>query len=489
MNTSVASGALRVVIIDDTADLRDLLRVAMDRGGMCVVGEAGDGLAGIEAVRTGEPDVVLLDLSMPVMDGLEALPHIRTLAPDARIIVLSGFGASELAQRALDAGADGYLQKGVSLGRILDYVRDVVAGRRGGSPSPPGSTADGSREVHPTAVDALDHVHVEPDGASDIGVACEALERAPFGIIELSAESPYRLIRLNAAARDLLEYGPMLPGMPLQQISPEMATAIAENRFSGDIDFEVKTGDDPLHVCLRPSGASLMLYVQPIADEVDRLRTAIATTAHEIRGPVGVLSGVAETLALVGDGHLEPDLKARLLATAQRQSRVLESITADLLTAAQLQRGTVRVELRALDPVTLVETLIQERCPGTVVVEAVDVRRVLADALRLEQMVGNLLSNAQKYGRPPIVVRTRPCTENPDMVCIDVHDRGPGVSAEFQARLFGEFSRASGTASSGTGLGLHVVRGLAQAQGGTVSYADGSDGGAVFTLTLQAVAV
>jgi CheY-like chemotaxis protein len=62
----------RVVVIDDFTDVRYLLRVALGRGGMNVVGGAGDGRAGIEVVREHRPDVVLLDLAMPVMDGVEA---------------------------------------------------------------------------------------------------------------------------------------------------------------------------------------------------------------------------------------------------------------------------------------------------------------------------------------------------------------------------------------------------------------------------------
>jgi DNA-binding NarL/FixJ family response regulator len=113
------------VLIDDSADLRGLLRFALSIAGMDVVGEAGDGSAGIEVVRDESPDVVLVDLAMPVMDGAEALPHIRGLVPDARIIVLSGFGP-ELLEQMLNSGADGHLIKGTPLKEIVAYVEEQL---------------------------------------------------------------------------------------------------------------------------------------------------------------------------------------------------------------------------------------------------------------------------------------------------------------------------------------------------------------------------
>jgi len=128
---------IRVAIVDDTEDLRFLLRHALERGGMEVVAEAGDGRQGIDAVRETRPDVVLLDLAMPVMDGRAALPRIRQEAPEARIIVLSGFGADLLSDELLALGADGYIEKGHSASRIVQYVENAVAAPA--HPRPPGA--------------------------------------------------------------------------------------------------------------------------------------------------------------------------------------------------------------------------------------------------------------------------------------------------------------------------------------------------------------
>jgi two-component system, chemotaxis family, chemotaxis protein CheY len=117
---------VRAVIIDDTRDIRDLLSTVLARSGVDVVGQAGDGQAGVDLVRAERPDVVLLDLAMPVMDGVEALPIIRALVPEARIIVLSAFTGA-VREQVLEGGADGYLVKGTPLRNIVAYVEASLA--------------------------------------------------------------------------------------------------------------------------------------------------------------------------------------------------------------------------------------------------------------------------------------------------------------------------------------------------------------------------
>ena len=477
----------RVVIVDDTYDLRELLRLALTRGGMEVVGEAADGLSGIEAVRLERPDVVLLDLSMPVMDGLEALPSIRRLVPAGKIIVLSGFGATQMSERALAIGADGYLQKGMSLKRILEYVRNVVDGSE--DPPRPSPALMLVPEVGPEPSEAgLASPAPGPGTAPAIHPevsAWDAFALAPYGVLEVADEPLFRIVHANPTAQRLLE-GQARCGVPLGTIAPLLTNLVAYNRLDGDGSFVAEVGGVEVHATLRRATTTLLIYLDSTAEDIGALRRAIATTAHEIRGPVAVLCGIAESITREGDDLGEPAVR-RLMASVTRQARVLDSITADLLTAAEVQRGALRLERRPIEPLDVIDAVIHDRYLVTVSAVVADDRLVFADPLRLEQMLGNLVGNALKYGRAPFVVTVRADPDHAHMVAIDVADSGDGVPGDFEDQLFREFTRAGGSVATGTGLGLHVVRALAEAQGGWATYARSASGGACFTISLPAV--
>jgi DNA-binding NarL/FixJ family response regulator len=118
---------VRVVIVDDVPELRLLVRLTLeDDPAIEVVGEAANGREGVEVVRRTEPDLVLLDLSMPDMDGLEAIPLMRADAPNARVVVLSGHEAGRVSLEALDQGASRYINKASGLATIPQVVHEVA---------------------------------------------------------------------------------------------------------------------------------------------------------------------------------------------------------------------------------------------------------------------------------------------------------------------------------------------------------------------------
>lgn len=121
-----APDAITVLICDDVVAFRTLIRHVLDgEPGIEVLGEAGDGSEGVAQAAALRPDVVLLDLSMPRCDGLEAMPLIRAVSPDSAIVALSGFTAARLAGPALAGGAQAYLEKGVPLAEIVATIRGV----------------------------------------------------------------------------------------------------------------------------------------------------------------------------------------------------------------------------------------------------------------------------------------------------------------------------------------------------------------------------
>jgi DNA-binding NarL/FixJ family response regulator len=117
----------RVLLCDDSPQIRELVRIVLELEGNEVVSEAENGREAVDEAKRLQPDVVLLDLSMPVMDGLEALPEIKRVAPEARVVVLSGFDNDRLVSQALALGADLYVAKGGDPDEIVEAVAGKAA--------------------------------------------------------------------------------------------------------------------------------------------------------------------------------------------------------------------------------------------------------------------------------------------------------------------------------------------------------------------------
>ena len=119
---------LRVLIVDDCDDLRELIGIVIRRrpGGWNVVGTAGDGRQGVDAARATQPDLVLLDIAMPIMDGMQALPLIREAVPNAVVVMLSGYPFASAGPGALAAGAHGYLEKSDLVKSLVPRIEHIL---------------------------------------------------------------------------------------------------------------------------------------------------------------------------------------------------------------------------------------------------------------------------------------------------------------------------------------------------------------------------
>lgn len=125
----VSQGPIKVVLVDDDEEVRFVLRVALESAGFQVAGEAGDAESAMRQISATQPEIVLLDLHMPDIGGLEILPLIYEDSPLSKVVVCSAISATYMTEAALMEGAWGYIVKGVSAQSITEHLRQVaVAG-------------------------------------------------------------------------------------------------------------------------------------------------------------------------------------------------------------------------------------------------------------------------------------------------------------------------------------------------------------------------
>ena len=142
----------RVLLVDDHRLVREGLRRTLEEAGFEVVGEADNGAEALELAERLRPHVVLMDVSMPVMDGITATRRMRTRAPDARVVVLTMHADTDLVDKARAAGAAGYLLKDASGDEVVRAVRRALEGHRVLSPA----IAEAPEPVRPPAEEPVE---------------------------------------------------------------------------------------------------------------------------------------------------------------------------------------------------------------------------------------------------------------------------------------------------------------------------------------------
>jgi DNA-binding NarL/FixJ family response regulator len=126
----------RVLLAEDNDAMRETLRELLEDEGVEVVGEAVDGVEAVALAQTVIPDVVLMDLRMPRLNGLEATQAIKQVCPEVRVLVLSAYADAGLSEDAAAAGADGYVVKGSPYEALLAKVLDASRLATGADPQP-----------------------------------------------------------------------------------------------------------------------------------------------------------------------------------------------------------------------------------------------------------------------------------------------------------------------------------------------------------------
>ena len=247
------------------------------------------------------------------------------------------------------------------------------------------------------------------------------------------------------------------------------------------------TIDGTHHRTLIVTDMSTLLRVQRESRSKDEF---LAMLAHELRNPLGAIGGAVQVLALA---HFSDQRSNQAREVIQRQTTHMARLVDDLLDVGRVVTGKIDLDLQPLDLAEFVRSYVSAMISGrradSNVVITVDPVWIHADPVRLEQIVGNLVSNALKFAPPDRPVRVSVSAEGEDAV-LKVADEGAGIDPDLLPQVFDLFVQGPATvdrARGGLGIGLTLVHRLVDLHGGTIeAFSAGKDQGATFTVRLPA---
>ena len=363
---------MKVLVVDDNPGFRESLVTLLDTGDLQVVGQAGSGAEALDMVAALAPDVVLMDLRMPTMDGITATRHLKERFPDVGVVALTGMEDQHAVRDMLVAGASGYVLKDSDGDEILNAVMQAAAG--GGLISP---------EVTPSVIEEL--------------TEALARERSRAHELEVAQEA---LIERAARRHDL-----------------------------------------------------------------------ISRLGHELRTPVTVILGMAQTLGRYeGDPDERREMLGRLAARAADLAKLIERLEAAVESGLTEWADVTAVA----GEVAAAHDRVRVEAPGSPAMACLN--RVAARRV-LEELVENALAFS---GDDEVVVSI---SSPRDATEIRVTDRGPGIDPAVAQRIFEPLEQAealNNRTHQGAGLGLTIARMSARAMDGDVTLESPGPGGTTF---------
>jgi len=521
---------VRVLVAEDDYLVCEMIRGSLEEVGYTVVGEAANGFEAVEMTQSLQPDVVLMDIKMPDMDGIEATRLIYESCPTP-VVVLTAYETSEFVIEASEAGVGAYLVKPPNVREMERAI--VIAMARFGDMMELRDYAGllEQRVQERTAQLQAQYARLEAilRSASDGIVVTDAegriVQANPVALTWFTQTlSPEDVARLQETVRDLARQAEERPGTVLEltgldlelKAAPILQPGITLPPASG---FAVELGRDfgELSRAARPSGGSGEVEaLRPAQGEpaavvdihdvshlkaLNRMKTRFVTNiSHELRTPITAIKLYAALMQRSPPEKWGEYVDA-LAQEADHQARLVQGI----LEIARIDAG--RLEMKPL-PTSLNELaetavashqeLAQERgltleChlaePETLA-SSVEPLVALVDPERMRQVLDNLVGNAIRFtpeGGRVVVSIGKKEAEGRTWATATVADTGMGIPEQELPHVFERFFRGEKPRAmqlTGTGLGLAIVKEIVELHGGRVTVESQVDVGATFTVWL-----
>ncbi|MEJ2098996.1 MAG: response regulator [Desulfobacterales bacterium] len=440
----------KILIVDDEKRIRDTCgRMLANEGFEVALAESGE--KGLETIQREHFDIILLDLMMPGMSGMETLVHVRESHPDTVVIVITGYATLDHAVEAMKKGAFDFISKPFS-----------------------------AQDLRVTIAKTARFIGTLQDIATEKSRMRVLIDHLGDGV--LATDAKRQAVLVNPAFLKMVGHqGAGGVGRPV--------TEWLENRILlGMID----------RALAMPSEEFVELSEEIENDittlkEINQVKSDfVSMVAHEIQSPMNT---TLSQIKILTDGLAGPlaDKQRKILTRTSERIKSLSDMAAELLDLAKIESGLITLEKEAIDPAVLLEeqvSLHQAQSRKKNISLQLDplpeLPLLLANRVNIEEVMANLITNAIRYTLEGGQVRVSAETDS-ECLLIRVKDNGIGIAQEEIEHIFKRFYRVKNDQTryiDGTGLGLAIVKSIVEAHNGSISVTSEPAVGSTFFVRL-----
>jgi PAS domain S-box-containing protein len=469
----------RVLVVDDEKRIRDGCNSILTLGGF-EVGLAENGYAGLKKIEEEHFDIILLDLMMPGLRGIDLLEHVKARHPDTLVIVITGYATLEHAVEAMKKGAFDFISKPFSpedlravIARAIEYIRSL-------------EDIAHEKSRMGTLVSHLSDGVMATDGEKQVALANPAFLKLTGYRGESPIGKPVKDLIRNERLLQMIDEALAMPADQFTELTEEFDQgALAENKETV-LAVRCVPFRDRLH---RNLGTVTVVHDITALKAMDKIKSDfVSMVAHEIKSPMNSVLALVKVIQDRLAGEVT-EKQQEILGRVSEKIKGLSDLAADLLDLSRIESGLITLEKEKLQLAALLSEQVvfhQTRAQAkavTLTLESVpELPPILANKRAVEEVFANLLTNAIKYTPERGTVSVSASSEK-GYVHVAVKDTGFGISQENLTKIFERFYRVKDDNTrmiSGTGLGLAIVKSIVEAHNGRIEAESEPDRGSTF---------
>jgi two-component system, OmpR family, phosphate regulon sensor histidine kinase PhoR len=474
---------ISVLVVDDEKRIRDACYTMLSNQGFQVA-LADNGFAGLKRIEEEHFDVILLDLMMPGMRGIDLLTHVKGKHPDTLVIVITGYATLEHAVEAMKKGAFDFISKPFSpqdvrlvIGKAIEYIRTLE---------------DIAQEKSRMGV-LINHISdgvMATDMQKRVALANPAFLRMIGHQGESAIGKPVTDFIQNERLIQVIDQALAMPAEEFGEVTEEFADGALSGSMDNVLAVRCVPFRDRLH---RNLGTVTVMHDITALKKMDQMKSDfVSMVAHEIKSPMNSVLALVKVIQDGLAGELT-EKQREMLGRVSEKIKGLADLAAELLDLSRIESGLITIEKERL----MVERLLRGQVEFyqakgaekkiTLRVDSLpELPPVLANKGSIEEVISNLITNAIRYTPEGGSITLSACVEK-GYVRISVKDTGFGIGKEDLDLIFERFYRVKNDQTrfiTGTGLGLAIVKSIVDAHNGMIKVESEVGKGSTFHVDL-----